>query len=252
MSCGSLTETIFDMARGAAVPAAARVSVQRHMEACRSCAAEYARQRQLTAGLQTLAAEAQKWAAPAAIEERLLAAFAAAHAPAAAPHDRPAIARAGRAWMYSLATAAVVTLAVWAGVRGVQIFRSTEAMRPETGALVNGGSGERKTAGEVVNARTGERDPAGELTKRRAGEPKATEPVRRRPRPSRNAAPAAAPVEFVRIPSAIGLPDLESGTVVRVELALAALPQYGLEIAPDAMRTSIEADVLVGQDGQPR
>ena len=56
----------------------------------------------------------------------------------------------------------------------------------------------------------------------------------------------------MRIPSAIGLPDLESGTVLRMELPLSALPEYGLQIAPDAMRNSIEADVLVGQDGQPR
>ena len=62
----------------------------------------------------------------------------------------------------------------------------------------------------------------------------------------------ASSVEFVRIPSAIGLPELESGTVLRMELPLTALPEYGLDIAPDAMRTSIEADVLVGQDGQPR
>ena len=59
-------------------------------------------------------------------------------------------------------------------------------------------------------------------------------------------------VEFVRIPSALGLPELESGTVLRMELPLTALPEYGLDIAPDAMRTSVEADVLVGQDGQPR
>ena len=56
----------------------------------------------------------------------------------------------------------------------------------------------------------------------------------------------------MRIPSAVGLPELESGTVLRMELPLAALPEYGLDIAPDAMRTSVEADVLVGQDGQPR
>jgi hypothetical protein len=59
-------------------------------------------------------------------------------------------------------------------------------------------------------------------------------------------------VEFVRIPSAIGLPELESGTVLRMELPLAALPEYGLDIAPDAVGASVEADILVGQDGQPR
>ena len=69
-----------------------------------------------------------------------------------------------------------------------------------------------------------------------------------RPATQRN----ATPVEFVRIPSAIGLPELESGTVLRMELPLTALPEYGLDIAPDAVRTSVEADILVGQDGQPR
>jgi hypothetical protein len=56
----------------------------------------------------------------------------------------------------------------------------------------------------------------------------------------------------VQIPNAIGLPEMESGTVLRMELPLTALPEYGLDIAPDAARTLVEADVLVGQDGQPR
>ena len=59
------------------MPEAARLSVRRHMETCPSCAAEYARQRDLTMALQALAAEAQEWTAPAAMEQRLLAAFAA-------------------------------------------------------------------------------------------------------------------------------------------------------------------------------
>ena len=77
MNCEALAEIILDMARGAAVPEAARLSVRRHMETCPSCAAEYARQRDLTTALQALAAEAQEWTAPAAMEQRLLAAFAA-------------------------------------------------------------------------------------------------------------------------------------------------------------------------------
>jgi len=58
--------------------------------------------------------------------------------------------------------------------------------------------------------------------------------------------------EFTAVPGAGGLPDFESGRIVRVELPLASLPAYGVEIVADAARTPIEADLLVGQDGQPR
>ena len=68
------------------------------------------------------------------------------------------------------------------------------------------------------------------------------------------AAPAARvrSVEFIALPSAVGLPDLESGSVVRIQVPVGALPGYGVDIVPNASKTTVEADVLVGQDGQPR
>jgi len=54
------------------------------------------------------------------------------------------------------------------------------------------------------------------------------------------------------LPAADRLPEFESGMIVRVELPVASLPAYGLEIVPDVARTPVKADVLVGQDGQPR
>ncbi len=65
------------------------------------------------------------------------------------------------------------------------------------------------------------------------------------------AAPTAPPIEFTPLPGASGLPDLESGHIVHVEVPLAALPAYGL-IVHDATGEPIEADVLIGQDGLPR
>ena len=35
-------------------------------------------------------------------------------------------------------------------------------------------------------------------------------------------------------------------------MPVGALPQYGVDIVPNGLRTTVEADVLVGQDGQPR
>jgi hypothetical protein len=48
------------------------------------------------------------------------------------------------------------------------------------------------------------------------------------------------------------LPAFESGTIVRLELSLASLPSYGVDITRAGADRPVEADVLVGQDGQPR
>jgi hypothetical protein len=66
--------------------------------------------------------------------------------------------------------------------------------------------------------------------------------------------PRAAPStdEFIPLPGALGLPAFESGRVVRVDLPVSSLPAYGVEVVPDAARTEVQADVLVGQDGQAR
>jgi hypothetical protein len=60
------------------------------------------------------------------------------------------------------------------------------------------------------------------------------------------------PAGFVVIPGAAGLPQFESGTIMRIELPVASLPAYGVDISPAADDQPIEADVLVGQDGQAR
>jgi len=264
MNCEALVEIILDMARGAAMPEAARLGVRRHMATCPSCAAEYARQRDLTTALQALAAEAQEWKAPAAMEQRLLAAFAERQGPAAVAARQengvPVGARvASSRWRYALATAAALTLAVW-GIR-----EAGELANRGTGELTKRGSAE--LAGNAAATGRAEGSAVG-AHPRLSTPPAASERIDHASRTppavsehmnhaSRTASPRtrggeATPVEFMRIPSAIGLPELESGTVLRMELPLAALPEYGLDIAPDAMRTSVEADVLVGQDGQPR
>lgn len=271
MTCESLADIILDMARGAAVPEAARFSVRRHLDRCPSCAAEYARQRELTKGLQALAADAQEWKAPAGMEERLLAAFA-AQAGQTAPGDAPAT--TGR-WRYVLATAAMVTLAIW-GIREA-VERGApapiSAPRPEIAPPVvsdRNGDASRTTNPPAVINRSGvvrgttnppavseHRSHASRTTNAPAVSERDVQASRTTNPPAVSerdvqVSRTATTVEFVSIPGAVGLPDLESGTVLRMELPLGVLPEYGLQIAPDAMRTSVEADVLVGQDGQPR
>ena len=256
MNCEALAEIILDMARGAAVPEEARLVVRRHMETCASCAAEHARQRDLTAGLQALSAEAQEWKAPAAMEERLLAAFAAQQG-----HEPTVTAGASaNRWRYVLATAAVLTLAVW----GIREAGKPELPKPMVTELAGSAGTAPPVARGVATAPAAGRVKAPDMptvpvaTVRAARRTASSRSAFARPSASakatadKTAGKPATPVEFVRIPSAIGLPELESGTVLRMELPLTALPEYGLDIAPDAVRSSVEADILVGQDGQPR
>jgi hypothetical protein len=60
------------------------------------------------------------------------------------------------------------------------------------------------------------------------------------------------PADFVELPGAAVLPEMESASIVRISLPPSALPQYGVAIAPEMTGTSVEAELLVAQDGQPR
>jgi hypothetical protein len=61
----------------------------------------------------------------------------------------------------------------------------------------------------------------------------------------------AAVGDFVAWPGSIGLPPLESGELVRVELPVSVLPTLGLR-PPASHKPAVTADLLVGQDGLTR
>lgn len=61
----------------------------------------------------------------------------------------------------------------------------------------------------------------------------------------------ASPAGFVALPETGALPQMESATIVRVWLPVAALPAYGIVIV-DLKSDSVVAELLVAQDGQPR
>jgi hypothetical protein len=65
-------------------------------------------------------------------------------------------------------------------------------------------------------------------------------------------APPAQAVGFVPLPGTSALPRFESGEIIRLELSLASLPAYGVDISGAGVDRPVQADVLVGQDGQPR
>jgi hypothetical protein len=226
-------EAIVDLARGAALPSSVAAAAEAHVDGCPACAAELRRQRELTAGLHALAASVRHEAPAADSEARVLAAFAAAHTAA----DAPPAARPSWTWFAAAAAAAAVIAAAYVvgGSRGRSvepgIARRADAA-PSPPIVAEAPKPVAKAPDEPANPRS----------------------VRNVPRPSRPAAPGngTRTFEFAAIPGAAGLPDFESGSIVRVELPVAALPAYGVEIAPDAARSQVQADMLVGQDGHAR
>ena len=230
MSCQSVREAIVDVARDAGVGAGTRAAVECHVGHCAPCRLLMARERELSSGLRALAA-ASPAGAPDPIEQRLMEAFALRHA--AAGRSRAALSPA--LWV----TAAVIAVAAGVAVSWAvaQRQRLAEPAKPVLGV-------EAREAQQPVQAAP-VRAMANAQRELTAGRPR---PTTSRPRPSEAVRPAA----FVTLPSAVGLPEFESGEIFRMQIPLTSLPAYGIEIAPDARGTAVEADLLVGQDGRPR
>lgn len=228
MKCHSLEDALVEVARGRPVGHGTAAAVETHVEHCAACAARLERQRQLTAALRTLAATTDDEVPSEALERRLLAAFESSRSSTAFPT---------RQWRPAMAAAA--GLAVIAGLAWWQIaVRSTPPSA-------------RSIAGAVpspAEVRTPASPPSTPVAS--AHVPPAPSAGHRSTR--RNHGRLVQAEGFVMLPAAIGLPDFESGEIVRMELPLASLPAYGIEIVPDAGPAPVQADLLIGQDGQAR
>jgi hypothetical protein len=248
MSCREYEAEIVDLARGAGVSVEAESRLRAHLAVCAGCAARFTREQRLTSALGEVAVSAPQPAGSDAIEAQLLRAFASRHATGsreAASPRMPAGAMAAWGW---LAAAAVLVLAVvvW---RGTASWRSPDAAGPARAAVAT------EPAETLAAAPAPQRDKETTPAVGRNASPQAA-PVRARPArgPVQPAEPSGddGVLRFVSLPTAIGLPELESGRIVRVELATAMLPAYGFDVVPGSESGVVEADVLVGHDDQPR
>ena len=204
-----------------------------------ACAALLERERRLSQGLRALSAAAP--AAPSeALSRRLLDAFA-ERQPAQPDVARGANRIVGKGW---LRAAAAVLVAAGGVLLWSSAGNSPKSDKPPDASTA------------VAEIRTPEAIQPSSSVQSAANVPResATTPASQPPRRSRQRAlPAVVrPVGFVALPGAAGLPDFESGEIVRVEIPLTSLPTYGIEILPDAQGSPVEADLLVGQDGQAR
>ena len=240
MNCAAAKEAVLDCARDVLPADDVRLALEEHLSGCANCSTELGWQRDLTAMLRSLSTEAKAWNASSTIEDRLHEAFAARVA--ATPRPRVESKQAAR-WIYALASAAVIALAVWSGTRS---SRSTSpdagpiaAASPMTSPAVSSTpvTEETTSAAPAVEPRAAPHRPVPvrAVTGRRAALPKQVRSF-----------------EFISLPGAAGLPELESGSVVRIAVPVAALPEYGLDIVQGGSKTTVDADVLVGQDGLAR
>jgi hypothetical protein len=58
--------------------------------------------------------------------------------------------------------------------------------------------------------------------------------------------------EFISLIAAEGLPPVESGQVIRINLPWTSLASFGLPIVPERATERVKADVLMGEDGLAR
>ncbi|MGH8637597.1 MAG: hypothetical protein ACREUZ_10740 [Burkholderiales bacterium] len=238
MTCRSYRETLLDIARGVTTPAPVARDADAHAARCDTCRTHLERQRELTTVLGALRDEASSWSASSSLEQGLLQAIEAKR-PASTEHA-PAR-RVTRFWY--AAAAAVLIAGVGLGLRGG-----------------NGGEPARRQAANVNRDATVELDRAAAIDEmpRSTDATRPREPLGRPVRRVRSHVAAARrddtarTIEFLPIPTAIGLPSMESARIVRTEVPVSALPSYGLTIAPDAPRSAVQADLLIGQDGQAR
>ena len=230
MSCQKHRQTLLDLARGLVPAAQAAAAAQAHTAGCQTCGAWLTEQQRLTASLRALAHDTRV-PAPARMQRRLETAFDVYHATTR---------RAVPGWMKWTAAAAVVVCGVSLGV-----WRLRSATSPAPAGEYVPRAVEQARDTETPAVTTPRALPPRES-------PAMAASIRASSRPPRaNRAPAAQR-PFVAIPAAAALPSLESAQIFRMEVPAGALLAYGFEIAPDAAGSAVTADVLVGQDGQPR
>jgi hypothetical protein len=238
MTCHTLADAIVELARGADVAAGTAAQAEAHLEHCAACHARFVREQELTGGLRALAASTLTAEPSPVVGRRLLEAF--AEHQSTERQSKTAVAAHARGYRWaSIAAAAVLAVAAvawWVLPRsepqqpgGQPIVSRSEPAAPPTVETPGPGTRAVPSVAEVLRPRP-------------------------RPRPARQArnTRTITPEGFIALPAALGLPDFESGEIVRLEIPIASLPTYGIEIPEGSRGVQVEADLLVGQDGQPR
>jgi hypothetical protein len=239
MTCRECQDLMLEVARDRAAPFV-RQTVLAHTEFCSACSTCLDRERALTAGLRSVALEGASSSPSADLESGLLKAFESHHRDCGPMQymDAPATRTLPGRW---LPVAAAVALCAAGLTWWLTSSKDVPAPPPVIAAVQKLAQPIQVPAPPIQGV-----DP---VRTDRIAAGHSARPARRASRPA--VRPPIQPVGFVPIPSAAGLPEFESGQIVRLGIPVTALPNYGVEIPPGSV-SAIQADLLVGQDGQPR
>ncbi|HKW99037.1 MAG TPA: hypothetical protein VJN43_14955 [Bryobacteraceae bacterium] len=227
MNCTEFESSVLEIARESLSDARRHAEAQAHTQTCPRCARRLAAERVLTAAFGRVIAEDSRLSAPPVVEKILLGAL----------RERKSVrSERRRAWLTrglvgAAAILLVVVLATW--------------QRPQTRPATGVSSKMPATAPVRVTApvyREEEKPPVRVLHAR----------TRKPARPASHEAPRRAEFMTDFIPVVYDPTPIQRGQVVRVRLPHAALLAFGLPVNEQHAEESIQADVLLGDDGLAR
>jgi hypothetical protein len=244
MKCQEFEPIVISLARGQLVEAASRKTALNHLDLCARCAIAFEEQRALTAGIRVAAESLANQGASARVEEALLQAF----RERAMQFTAPEVRLRWRRWTFGLAAAAILLLALLAGMDWLKSPPASQ--KRETVKLPAAPSGEGPGQKQNLQAQIEwRRDQKQKMGRKSAGSRRLSE--RRGVRQSVESANEIA-TRFYPLVEEGEMPPLESGLIVRGEAPASALITLGLPITAENINRPVKVDLLLGQDGLAR
>lgn len=240
MNCREFESLVLDLARNQSLDAATRAPGLEHAELCVKCAARLAEEREWLANVRLVVTELALQEAPAHLEANLLAAL---HEQAVRKQSvLPSPVARWWSWKFAAAVAALLLVVLLAGALWRNFSREPKptVQRAPAPPIVPASPPVTVNDNTVI-AKAPKQRPA---------------PVRRAP-PRRNVRSSLAPPGeeatpfYSLVEEGTAIP-LESGRIVRVELPASTFIPFGLPLTAEAMTQSVQADLLLGQDGLAR
>ena len=223
MKCREFAGVVHEMARREQMDPAVAAIARAHAEACPHCGCRLAEAERLAALVHTASAESRRLAAPVRLEQELLGAFRREHASRRNAREHR---RLGWRMMLGWAGAgAAVALLSFALLHRAPDHRPSLVVR---------------TSAEAATVTT----PA----------PQQMAAVARPQAPPASVVPAAQTEltsDFVPVPYSGGLAPGDSAVIVRVQVPRTALAELGYPVDETQGNGTVQADLLVGEDGWP-
>lgn len=241
MNCQKFENVVSELARGQMMAAEQRREALAHIDGCNHCAARLRDEEMLSRGLRSLAHEMESLAAPATLENKLLAEF--RNRSVAQPRRRVN----ARYWLTAVAAILLIAIAIVAmrsrsvndneqTQAGVDVPKVQEPPRnmtndkpvDEKNVAVNNEDDSRKESVPVQPRRRRVNRPATAVASNHVNE-------------------IATDFMSLGYMNAASLQD--GGQIIRVELSRSALTKYGIPVNMERYNERVKADVLIGVDG---